>query len=229
MHKIFSVMGILKNLFSGFQDQREILDLTAFGDELALKTSWEPLVGGGTSFCTHRLRAKSVGSSDLIEFEITMASILFTVAFLIAALVGLVGAITSGSDGSILAAIAMMAFGIWSAYGLWEQKTVFDRTSHSFVHKGRATDLQSIRAIQLVREYVRGNKNSYYSYELNFVCSSGDRINIVDHGSLRAIREDAEVLANYLSLPVWDAIDFRVPDQSANWDVKSEILRNNIG
>ena len=222
-------MGILKNLFSVFQDQREILDLTAFGDELALKTSWEPLVGGGTTFCTHRLRPKPVGSSDLIEFEVTMASILFTVAFLVAALVSLISAITSGSNGSILVAIAMMGFGVWHAYGLWEQKTVFDRTSCSFTHKGRTVDLESIRAIQLVREYVSGNKNSYYSYELNLVCSSGDRINIVDHGSLRAIREDAEVLANYLSLPVWDAIDFRIPGQSANWDVKSEILRNNIG
>ena len=222
-------MGILKNLFSVFQDQREILDLTAFGDELALKTSWEPLVGGGTNFCTHRLRPKPVGSSDLIEFEVTMASILFTVAILIAALVSLISAITSGSNGSILAAIAMMGFGIWHAYGLWEHKTVFDRTSCSFTHKGRTTGLESIRAIQLVREYVSGNKNSYYSYELNLVCSSGDRINIVDHSSLRAIREDAEVLANYLSLPVWDAIDFRIPEQSANWDVKSEILRNNIG
>ena len=89
--------------------------------------------------------------------------------------------------------------------------------------------MENIRAIQLIREYVRGNRNSYYSYELNLVCSSGDRINIVDHGSLRAIREDAEILANYLSLPVWDAIDFRIPEQATNWDVKSEILRNNIG
>ena len=47
------VMGILNNLFSIFQDQRETLDLTSFGDELALRTSWEPLVGGGTNFCTH--------------------------------------------------------------------------------------------------------------------------------------------------------------------------------
>ena len=88
--------------------------------------------------------------------------------------------------------------------------------------------MENIRAIQLVREYIRGNRNSYYSYELNLVCSSGDRINIVDHGSLRAIREDAEMLANYLSVPVWDAIDYRVPEQVAGWNSKFEILRNNI-
>ena len=222
-------MGILKNLFSIFQDKREILDLTSFGDELAQKISWEPLVGGGTSFCTHRLREKPVASNDLIEFEITLASILFSVAFLAAGLMSLIGAASSGSNLSTLAAIAMMGFGIWYAYQLVGQKTIFYRSSCSFVRKGRTASLENIRAIQLVREYIRGNRNSYYSYELNLVCSSGDRINIVDHGSLRAIREDAEILANYLSLPVWDAIDFRIPEQEANWDVKSEILKKNIG
>ena len=49
------MMGISKNLFSIFQDQREILDLTIFGDVLVLKISWGPLVGGGTNFRTHRL------------------------------------------------------------------------------------------------------------------------------------------------------------------------------
>ena len=222
-------MGILKNLFSIFQDKREILDLTSFGDELALKISWEPLVGGGTSFCTHRLRAKSDARSDLIEFEITIAAILTIVVFFAACLAGLVGAASSGDGLPMLASIAMMGFCIWWAFQLVGDQTIFDRSSCSFVRKGITSSLKNIRAIQLIREYVRGNRNSYYSYELNLVCSSGDRINIVDHGSLRAIREDAEILAKYLSLPVWDAIDFRIPEQTANWDVKSEILRNNIG
>ena len=222
-------MGILKNLFSIFQDQREILDLTSFGDELALKTSWGPLVGGGTNFCTHRLRAKSDARSDLIEFEITIAAILTIVVFFAACLAGLVGAASSGDGLPMLASIAMMGFCIWWAFQLVGDQTIFDRSSCSFVRKGITSSLENICAIQLIREYVRGNRNSYYSYELNLVCSSGDRINIVDHGSLRAIREDAEILANYLSLPVWDAIDFRIPEQTANWDVKSEILRNNIG
>ena len=222
-------MVILKNLFSIFQDKREILDLTSFGDELALKISWEPLVGGGTSFCTHRLRAKSDARSDLIEFEITIAAILTIVVFFAACLAGLVGAASSGDGLPMLASIAMTGFCIWWAFQLVGDQTIFDRSSCSFVRKGITSSLKNIRAIQLIREYVRGNRNSYYSYELNLVCSSGDRINIVDHGSLRAIREDAEILAKYLSLPVWDAIDFRIPEQATNRDVKSEILRNNIG
>ena len=196
---------------------------------MALKISWEPLVGGGTNFCTHRLRAKSDARSDLIEFEITIAAILTIVVFFAACLAGLVGAASSGDGLPMLASIAMMGFCIWWAFQLVGDQTIFDRSSCSFVRKGITSSLENIRAIQLIREYVRGNRSSYYSYELNLVCSNGDRINIVDHGSLRAIREDAEILANYLSLPVWDAIDFRIPEQATNWDVKSEILRNNIG
>ena len=123
----------------------------------------------------------------------------------------------------------MMGFGIWYAYQLVGRKTIFDRLSCSYIRKGITASLENIRAIQLVREYISGNRSSYYSYGLNLVCSISDRINIIDHGSLRAIREDAEVLANYLSLPVWDGIDFRMPEQAANRDVNSEILRNNIG
>ena len=175
------------------------------------------------------MRAKSDARSDLIEFEITIAAILTIVVFFAACLAGLVGAASSGDGLPMLASIAMMGFCIWWAFQLVGDQTIFDRSSCSFVRKGITSSLENIRAIQLIREYVRGNRNSYYSYELNLVCSSGDRINIVDHGSLRAIREDAEILAKYLSLPVWDAIDFRIPEQATNRDVKSEILRNNIG
>ena len=77
-------------------------------------------------------------------------------------------------------------------------------------------NLDQVCAIQLIREYVRNRDSQYYSYELNLVCADGKRINIVDHNSLRTIRKDAVVLADYLSIPVWDAIDFRIPEQAAH-------------
>ena len=48
-YKNTSFKGIVKNLFSRFQAKRqgELLDLSIFGDELAFKTSWDPLVRGG--------------------------------------------------------------------------------------------------------------------------------------------------------------------------------------
>ena len=63
-------MGMLKNLFSIFQDHREVLDLSSFGDELAFKASWDPLVSGGTNFCTHELqKSTSLPSRDLLCFK----------------------------------------------------------------------------------------------------------------------------------------------------------------
>ena len=110
-----------------------------------------------------------------------------------------------------------------------KKRVDFDCSSRSLTMGGKTYNLNQVCAIQLIREYVSGNKSSYYSYELNLVCADGERINIVDHGSLPVIRNDGETLADYLSIPVWDAIDFRIPEQAAHWDAKYAILRGNIG
>ncbi len=68
-----------------------------------------------------------------------------------------------------------------------------------------------MHALQLISEYVSG-KSSYYSYELNLVLDDGSRINVVDHGNLAAIREDAGKLALFLAKPLWDAT-LREPQQ----------------
>ena len=71
----------------------------------------------------------------------------------------------------------------------------------------------STTTVQLIREFVSGNKSSYYSHELNLVRTDRERINIADHGSLHAILVDAETLSNYSSIPVWDAIDYRIQNK----------------
>ena len=68
-----------------------------------------------------------------------------------------------------------------------------------------ALPIAYVRALQLLPELVRGDKSSYYSYELNLVLSDGTRRNVVDHGSLAKLREDAAQLSARLNLPIWDA------------------------
>ena len=68
-----------------------------------------------------------------------------------------------------------------------------------------ACKLEDIYALQLIAEYVRGNKSSYYSYEMNLVLKDGNRLNVVDHGNQTKLREDAQALATFLKVPVWDA------------------------
>ena len=220
-------MGILSSFFSLFQDKREILDLESFEDELAFRISWDPLVGGGTNFCTHRLQKTSGLMNNSIEFKPTFIAYLVSISF---AVIGLIAILSSGSSGSgALIALAPLGFGLWYLRQLVKQKLVFNSASRVFYKNTKSYGFDNICAIQLLREYVRGDKNSYYSYELNLVCTNGERINIVDHGALHAIREDASILADYLSIPVWDAIDFRIPDSGSDQDLKTEVLRNNLG
>ena len=223
-------MGILSSFFSLFQDKREILDLESFNDELAFRISWDPLVGGGTSFCTHRLKKMPGLMNSSIEFRPTFVAYLFSILFAMFGLIFCFFAFSTGSvDIGALISLSFLGFGIWSLWSLVKQKSVFNGSLRVFRKGEKSFCFDDICAIQLLREYVSGNKNSYYSYELNLVCMSRERINVIDHGALRAIREDASILANYLSIPVWDAIDFRLPDSNSDWDLKAEVFRNNLG
>ena len=220
-------MGILRSLLMVFEDKREILDLESFEDELAFRISWDPLVGGGTNFCTHRLQKTSGLMNNSIEFKPTFIAYLVSISF---AVIGLIAILSSGSSGSgALMALAPLGVGLWSLRDLVKQKSSFSSSSRVFCKNTKSCGFDNICAIQLLREYVGQNKHSYYSYELNLVCINGERINIVDHGALHAIREDASILADYLSVPVWDAIDFRIPDSGSDQDLKTEVLRNNLG
>ena len=225
-------MGVLKNIFSLslFQDKREILDLSAFGNEIAFETSWEPLVGGGTNFCTHRAQKNVSLMGDVIVFKTAIQAYLFALCFVaLGAVFAIASAAGEIADMPVWLGLGVLAFGCWDLWSLRQKESRFDRYSSELTQGKKSFDLKKAEAIQLIREYVRGSESSYYSYELNLICSDGSRINIVDHGALRKLREDAALLAEYLSIPVWDAIDFRLPDAEGPFDGKAEVLRRNIG
>ena len=223
-------MGVLNNIFSLFQDKREILDLGAFGNEIAFKTSWEPLVGGGTNFCTHRVQKNASLDGDIFVFKTTIQAYLFAFSFVaLGAMLAISSAAAKAPDQFALIGLGILAFGCWYLWSLRQKESRFDRYSNELTQGKKSFDLKNAEAIQLIREYVRGNESSYYSYELNLICSDGSRINIVDHGALRKLREDAALLAEYLSIPVWDAIDFRLPEAEVPFNSKAEVLRQNLG
>ena len=225
-------MRVLKNIFSLslFQDKREILDLSAFGNEIAFKTSWEPLVGGGTNFCTHRAQKNASLMDDVFVFKTTIQAYLFAISFMaLGAMFAIASAAGEFDDKIGLMGLGVLAFGCWYLWSLRQKESRFDRYSSELTQGKKSFDLRNAEAIQLIREYVRGDESSYYSYELNLICSDGSRMNIVDHGALRKLREDSALLAEYLSIPVWDAIDFRLPDAEVPFDGKAEVLRQNLG
>ena len=66
-------------------------------------------------------------------------------------------------------------------------------------------ELEKIHALQLI--FNASSQRFYgFSYELNLVLEAGKRINVIDHGNLDRLREDADTLAAFLDKPIWDAI-----------------------
>ena len=167
---------------------------------------------------------------DTFIFKTTIEAYFFAIIFVVlGATFAMVSAADGFSDMSGIMGLAFFAFGCWYQWSLRQKESKFDRYSRKLTQGKKSFDLANAEAIQLIREYVRGHKSSYYSYELNLIFSDANRVNIVDHGALRKLREDAALLAEYLAIPVWDAIDFRLPDAEVLFDGKAEVLRQNLG
>jgi hypothetical protein len=204
----------------------ESVDPSGFDDPVALQTDWFPAAPGGASFGTHRLVRVS---ANRIEFSATLGAKFFFLVFLFAGLGVLcfqVNRIRIGqayllSQDSLIPILVGSVFVVVGGCMYWfgSAPRVFDQSRASFWHgrkepamlnaAGRSensTPLASIHALQLLTEYVSGNKNSYYSYELNLVLNDGSRINVVDHGNLKRLRSDTQTLSQFLGKPVWDAI-----------------------
>ncbi len=191
-------------------------DPAAFGDPVAMSTQWTPLESGGTNFRTHKLYQ---ASGTRWEFRAGIGALLFCGVF---AVIGMV-VLTLGAFVVDEGRWFMIPFGaIFATAGilLWHfmaAPVVFDK-DRGYYCKGRKkperqidpsllkhhAPLKEIHALQILSEYVSGDKSSYYSYELNLILKDGTRKNVVDHGSLQAIREDAAMLADFLGVPLWD-------------------------
>ncbi|WP_108651712.1 hypothetical protein [Dongshaea marina] len=194
-------------------------DPSCFEDEVAMQTAWSPLKPGGTNFATHNLRQVSLAR---YEFRIRSSARLFALVFIA---VGIIAWMTSAIIGQELIYFGLPFGTIFFAVGVlilrsWSLPRVFDLDA-GYYWKGRrqprlgeqervkeSCALRDIHAIQLLREYCRSNTDSgssgSFSYELNLVLRDASRLNVVDHGNLRLIRHDAQRLAAFLHIPLWD-------------------------
>ncbi|HCE44231.1 MAG TPA: hypothetical protein DET40_11845 [Lentisphaeria bacterium] len=206
--------------------EKHCFDPMTVGDPLALKTAWTPAKGGGANFRTHRLIQIS---PERMEFRSSMASKLFCLIFLCIGLAVMIlvpvsmyneGRIGVNADTLVPCIIGLVFAAIGGTMLYFSTRpVVFDRRSGHF-WKGWQdpermlnpetlkcyTKLDQIHALQLISEYIRGNKSSYYSYELNLVLRDGSRINVVDHGDAAKLREDAQTLSKFLGKPAWDGM-----------------------
>ncbi|MGB0431710.1 MAG: hypothetical protein ACPGLV_14650 [Bacteroidia bacterium] len=212
-------MSFIKDLFK----RREFLNPSIFNDETAERTSWHPLKRGGANFRTHKI-------SDIEGFEIsfvpTMLAYLMPLIFSFSGLIPLYMYFTDDALRENISGFMYVIPFIPMVMGVvlfkkFTKKIVFSGTEGLF-YKGRKPEmpptkgsknfalLSDIYALQIIRERVRSSKSSYNSFELNLVLKNGDRLNVIDHGNLKRLREDATKLAEFLKVPVWDASEYRV-------------------
>lgn len=202
-----------------------VIDLSKFEDPIAKTTSWSPVISGGKNFCSHKLVEIA---PHRMELRATLGAKLFCMFFVFGGIVAIgLGCydIAAGKETSLnFSAIFPFLIGfVFAGIGVGllyfsTKPIVFDKHSGHF-WKGRKdpdlvlkdaikiwAPLEQIHALQIIAEYCFGSESSsYYSYELNIVLKDGERINVVDHSKLNKIREDANVLSNFLGKPVWNA------------------------
>ncbi|MCK4981148.1 MAG: hypothetical protein KAS62_12180 [Candidatus Delongbacteria bacterium] len=206
--------------------EKVVVDPSRFSDPIADNTEWGPAKKGGSNFRTHKL----IGlGGQRIEFKGTVGGIVFGVIFMLFGIGAIVGfsifMSTSESFEFEWAMIIPYLFGTiftlvgWFMYRYMTAPIVFDKDLSLF-WKGRKSprevfnidsikvhaELDQIHAIQVLSEYCHTDKSHYYSYELNLVLKDSNRINVIDHGNLNKLREDANTVAEFLGVPIWDVV-----------------------
>ena len=219
-----SFVNQLKALAKNFSRRAEPIDPRLFGDELAERTAWTPAVRGGTNIGTHVL--KMVPPHRLV-FSGTWGATLFTGIFIVIGLAvmgGALGIATAGGGmateelvGAIFFGLTFSGAGFFMRNHLCSRRT-FDRQLGVFWRGRRlpagvgtrmASDdhvrLETIHALQIIKEYCSTKNGGYYSYELNLILKDASRVNVLDHGKVARLRRDADELAQFLGgIPVWD-------------------------
>ena len=194
-----------------------------FEDPLAGQTKWTPQRRGGASFRTHKTVEVS---PNRVELRMTIGMWIFGGIFtlvgagmVVLGLLAMRGIIDGGSH--LLTWLFTLIFGGVGVGILYfaGKPRIFDKRAGYYwkgwgksklVNRGamkaspNAVPLEDIHALQIVCEYCSSDDSSYYSYELNLVLQDASRVNVTDHGNHSRLRSDAELIAEFLDVPVWE-------------------------
>ena len=213
----------LKNAVAQAQKVGRVLefDPSVFDDPIATKVHWTRMGRTNTNFKVRKLTESSPGR---LEYKSTLSSMLFSFIFIVIGAIVPIWYFTSYHEASadmqsillpLLFGGIFLSVGIYLFYNKWKP-IVIDKTAGYFwtgkndpsegQENKNAVQISDIHAVQLLSEFVRGDKKSYYVYETNFVLKDAERVNIVSQGGTRRSSvAEAELLAKYLDIPFWDA------------------------
>ena len=215
----------LKQKLKDWQSTQPPFDPSTLNDPLALEVAWGPANPGGANFATHKLVQRAPG---VLAFRVSHFATFFCGIFVVIGLGVAIGTGLENLQGEQTHPVAMVmgplmglvfiSVGLLFRY-FWGKPRVFDRSAGIYYKGYRKPNLlaprgqkkpafvylDEIHALQIVSEVVRGDKSTYTSYELNLVLKDATRVNVVDHGNKKVLREDAERLAQALGKVIWDA------------------------
>jgi hypothetical protein len=196
---------------------------SSLDDPVAKTTLWTPLAVGGSNFQTQAL---CIINPHRMEFRATWQVDLSALMFIFFGLMAIIWFSPISFDdmsfqsGHILPSIIGVVL-LWIGCFLMRifKPVIFDR-DEGYFWKGKKPDqpqeiwddkipfvrIESIYALQIISQIEVSPKggSSYNSYQLNIVSKDGKRVNVIDHGDLTRICDDAAALAEFLGKPLWD-------------------------
>lgn len=190
-------------------------------NDLAKKVEWSPIAGGGANFKTSYLYQSNQARIEVLKSN---GGKLFSLLFIgMGCLVpGIIAYSIIKDEGFGWAVVGMMAFGsIFVSVGIvmlfFPKPRVFDKQVGWFWAGSKrllneqelsvlkkSARLKDIAAIQIVPERLSGKNSSYTSWEINIISHDAQRLNVMDHGNRKSIQEDAQMLAEFLDVPIWE-------------------------
>lgn len=189
-----------------------------FKDAVASRTQWQPIRAGGANYQTAQLVEVS---PRRFEYRPTQVDRLFTLLCLVVGVACVSGGawmlVQSGGQsvpgwliipfGLLLLVAGVTQLRSWISYSVFDLEAgVFqDCTANQKDKSGETLKLTQIYAIQILREKIRFPQSKYSSYELNLVLQDASRRNVIDHGDIETLRQEADRLAKFLGVSVWDA------------------------
>ena len=206
-------------------------------DPVLRETHWTPLARSGHGWPTHRLVVHASEGWAELRPNVPLNRPLLILGE-ISGLVLLLWQFITDGQGSIVALLTMLLIAT-PIFGFTLRTVVFDRRSGRFweqqlvapskrLMEGR---LSGIHAVQLIPERIvtgdttglTGPPAFFVSYELNLVNHRGGRLNLIDHAMLSWLRRDANSLASFLDVPLWDITQDSDDGQTIN-DLKMQVL-----
>lgn len=187
-------------------------------DSVASNTYWQPMHRGGANFQTHILIEQA---HDQLLLKSSGQMKMFFGVFILLGLNGMVFSMLKfvqrkGLDfalshpletlGSLLSVgLLFVILGLVFSTLFGSLNTLFDKRTGQLSNKNVSVPLNKIHALQIIEEIAGGSEGGIFkSYELNAVQKDGERIHLMDHGHYVAINADAEKLAEFLSVPIWE-------------------------